>query len=541
MTYNAKELLESVPFTHTVFLSEFDDAHPIRKTETWWWVILVAEMFALAVLGLGHICKSNALFVKITPILSSPASIEVLPSAIWWRGYLAELNHGLCYVFIVPLCLFLLVEFLKRADYGMRALQVSRDLTEECINDLKNRNINFFAPNGNNLLWVLIGVMILWNAGNEFLERMAATCDGGTSECIGYAQRPYFYRWSDSFVHASSGEKFEKLKNLKISNTLEHILSERILHPESEWAKVWISKNLITYLDRPIDEEEFHYRIARKDPLHLEIDKACEAEVLSFAMGSNSTYLNSNEKIIHWLFMLLIVVMEGTVHGLGLWLLAKVCFWFYQTQRLLPKELPPSENEDRLRITFDDPSKSYGLRPLHAVYNVVAYLLVCISFVFISQYLNELGNGLINPLNFECNWQTFSAILLGGSVIIALLSVFLNIFVSTLKMDQLEKKRRTQLYHLVASEESAPAAREELSSIDEQFTWPINDKRFISSLLLAISLALVPLLPIIRDTETPVSSELQNASLVHNTVKECVDSICSSYCNAFYGEKFSVK
>ncbi len=529
---SASDLLNQKNFKYTIFLSEFPEEHWIR-TESWG-VAFALRTFAIAtlILLIGHFCKANALFVEIFPVLN-PTS-EILNPSIMWRGYLAELNHGFCYLFVAPLCFILLYEFLKRADIAFFTLLKSKNIGIEVLESIASKNKRIFAPFGFQLVFVLIATMVVWNTFNElWWNQDIAKESPDSTVCIGYSQRPFFNNWNCDYQQAVGSDRYAKLSNMQIAKQLECTIYERVLSPQSRAAKLWAEKGAVKLHHETVNKDDVMYHIGMKDPLELDIPRAADKQLVTFQMQCNAVSLNDRQKKLHQLFLLVIVILEGTVHGFGLWLLFKCCFWFYQIQHILPKDLNcDCKTYKALKITFDDPANSYGLRPLHSVYNVSAYLTLCIAFIFTAQYLNESGNGLISLAKYS--WQTASAVLLGLSSFIALLAIALSIIASTAKIKLLEKEKQTQMYQKVSLGTSIEETRNALKQMEDQYSWPSNDKRFLSSVSLALSLILIPVvINTFGNLDTAWSSELRGANVMHNQIKSSVDSLCTFYCKTF--------
>lgn len=567
------------------FLSEFPDSVPRIN----WGLVFAVLTFTVTsvILVLGEGSNSNGICVKLTPVLTG-ASPGLMSELVWWKGYLGDLNHGFFYLIIMPLCLVLLWHFFEAADKSLR--EVASNESDQIADLVSMENKDAFRGSRPLIFWLVL-LLIAWNWLQIDRSLASSSVRIGSVKCVGYTEREFFHLFAEKFEHATTLQKMHMIKdNAELNKQFKIDMHRKLLSEKNAQVAHW--GKCLTASGQALTPDDAIRRYKLGEPVDMDLEKAAEEHLFELNLRCNAQELDDDQKKQHFAFLVLIVILEGSCHAIGIWALLKFLFWLRTVWCLLPQENRPTEGRFQkfvacilctgdlfwriyiasvslsvLRIVaqflrtvwryafsiasickglqysakpkfsivpnFEDESLAYGMKPLYSTYNLILYILVSVGFVVLTQWINNINSGLIvaNELSFQKSTSIFLMLSVGTGVVAIFLGPILLFGkrMESLKQQKIKKLKKQMAKSDLLGEFTRDEFNEKLELIRKQQTWPKNDRYFQGALGLALILCISPFaLNFIEVKSLPGMDDLNKIIDAHTLLKAKVDSICES-------------
>lgn len=496
-------------------LSEFQGS-PLRCFVRYRWSIAFSAscvfVLALIILILGHYAGTNVLSVRMAvQLFSEPNTNPVVtlnnlsPSL---AGYLANVIHGLFYLTIAPLSVWLGLHFVRQLNRTLRSLMSEKLLVPKSVADATrnkrpterqisgDENAKFLTAAGN---WnrkyfrfvpvVLLVMLIGFNLWRELRSWKDPAAMNGGIRSFGYMQAQFFADWKKEFEARSPEGQLEKLHSLEAWDEIKREIAQKVQSKDAlrnSWAAAGFLKDQNDQLSA-----NSYATIADKTNLatYVDFDKSLTAkywrpEVSKFVARDSSAPMGS-----FYAFFGLVVLLEGSFHAFAIWLVCKFVFWLILIHRLLP----PSKLPWELVPFFEDKKKQCNLAEVHKTYNFIVYAAGIGVLAYLLHRKGNQPNLDVDSAPFQIN------VMIGAFILIVVVALYVLPFWFNRK--KIWPARRKAEAAASAELEDAPdreaeaKIRDRRDLIREQVTWPVGDKSFFRAVT-AIGLAIaVPWLP----------------------------------------------
>ncbi len=468
------------------------------------WCLLV-----LAVLFCAHAANSDLLRVEVAAeVRPAPGAEGVKLRVEQKAGYLAEPNHGLYYLIIVPLCFLLAWWSVGRChrvliDLAQEKILVPNEVREaaplaapEERSFEEARFRGFLRKLGrSNLRWfrwlpaIFFAAALLNNVIREVYSWTKPEVIGGTAKTFGYIQAPFFGRFRDNLEKAGAEQKLGQIKDMEmLRRSLEGEVRERLARHQNYFL-AWVKAELVAIKNWPITAEVNSREAMGWEDTKVDVEKAVAKGFLHLNVAATGGTRES-ERLWFYLFFIGVMLIESFFHAFALWIAAKYLFWLVIVHRLLPSKGTYGWS---LALYFEDSQKEFGLRDLHHTYNLVLYAILIGVFSMLLQSQNSLKNSTMRAFDPSSVVTVMIQLsVLGLGLALTIIAAYRNNKALKPEIDAVKKQALVKIRDAKNREDRAEY-REELDLIEAQRPWPQENREFWRILAGALILLLLPL------------------------------------------------
>lgn len=465
------------------------------------WPALAFIVAALAVLGLGAWCGADIMGLQVSGEVHLNKIYRTL-SANHCIGYLAEANHGLTFLVLAPVFVVLACSFLTLADRALRRIGGRNMLllagvpdTFGVLQQISDWNRAQFT------CWRIPAPLVLAALGvfAQYCHELPqlvwpASLEAGEGRNIGYVQAPYLVRWRDSVMSEPTLlKRYARLEDMDLRQDLEQQIRNALIE-DREAFEQWRHRAAVIDLGG---------RWVVNGPAAV-----ASGLLLPKVDVDSAARRDSAGRAVHWIFVLALLTMEGTFHGLVVYMVFKVSFFLSVIGRLIPSPKRKSSSlrwlegllkadvSVRIEPVLPDGALRYGMHEVQEAYYAALQMVVLGGFLFALQALNTVGNGPGSDVG--TGHSTLVASMLIFTLIISTLGSLalgpLLFFTQRLRAYRVRALADLNMRVRVAAsgKEKADLLAEE-KVIRGQSTWPRGEPRFWSAVTMLILLLVAPM------------------------------------------------
>ncbi|MDD5261204.1 MAG: hypothetical protein PHD76_05075 [Methylacidiphilales bacterium] len=459
------------------------------------WILSgISLVFCILVLLLAHWARTDLLVLKITATFFPPVEGTNTPvlsaSAEHVYGYLGELNHGLFYLFIAPVFIWVTFQFCRHIGISTHEM-IRTGMIEEGLAGSVQR----FIQKLNRCSLPILALLMLVTLGLNFHKEygsMDKLESGDLSKhpwsYIGYVQTPCLYQWVQDYNQNPDGEtgRARLIEDKFYTPRLSAALASQVAF-EAKYGS----------LDtKPLVASHLLTRGPGLDPLVVGVDipqSAGEKRLLlkASANGGREKF-DRCDFLFYRAFLISALVMEGLFHGFCGWAAIKIIFYVLLMFNLLPHR---GTSAFALNPWLRDTEKRFGMDPVFRVYNLIALAIsIGASFLFLQGY---------NTLDARTESQVFHLMpilqILGlaavGLALLFLLAGPALVFRRQLVSLQTEEVKSLEGNLRKLKDEQHQERKdlmETIRLIRAQTTWPRTDASFLSTIGFSFACLLFP-------------------------------------------------
>ena len=231
----------------------------------------------------------------------------------------------------------------------------------------------------------------------------------------------------------------------------------------------------------------------QKGLFKLDLNAAAQKEL--FSLQVHCVKGSKKEAVAwHWLFLILVFVLEGLFHAYVAWMVIKSVFWLWIVWKLLPGLKNWSY---QFRPLLQDPRKHFGLFELHRPYNYIMLQMLIGAFVLALAFASNVAKEVSGDLGAELH-SFLGTVLIAVSIFIPGTLVFFGpMFYFDRRMSGLQQKFVQRLDARLAKDQDQKqviAIEAEKYAISSQTCWPHENKQFK---FLAVAILIFVAMPVL--------------------------------------------